>query len=119
MNETPFQQEVAATIALRGILRAAKTSPRGAAAGAAAYIEEHGAGVPEVDFWAKDCPRENAKYWASIANQTELEAFLVAAVMEMERSPILVRAAKRLAALGFQNMDAVDRAAFLAWAGKQ
>ena len=44
---------------------------------------------------------------------------MVAALMELEQSPLTLRAAKRLSALGYRKMDIVSREAFKEWMEKQ
>ena len=82
------------------------------------WLEYHGSGLPDVPLMQERL-RDDAKFWAMSATQAELEAYIAAAVVEMERSPITGRAAKRITALGYKNMDAESRAAFLEWTGKQ
>lgn len=78
------------------------------------WIESRGSGVPDVPLLQEKI-RSDALFWASGASQFELEAYLAASVMELERSPISVRAVKRLAALAWKNMGAEDRAKFKEW----
>ncbi len=59
--------------------------------------------------------RDDAKLWAMAASQAELEAYVAAAVMELEGAPITGKAAKRLAALAWKRMDAEARVGFLKW----
>lgn len=82
------------------------------------WIEAHGAGYPDVALMQERI-REDAALWAASASQVELEAYAAAAIMEMERTSITVRAAKRIAALGVRTMDAVSLDAFKGWIGKQ
>lgn len=82
------------------------------------WLEYHGAGMPEVPFM-QERVREDAKLWASSAHQAELEAYVAAAVMELEASLITGKVAKRLAALAWKSMDAEDRSRFKDWIGKQ
>ena len=78
------------------------------------WVEYHGAGFPDVPL-VQEKVRDDAKLWSACATQPELEAYLAAALMELERSPLTVRGAKRLAALGVRNMDLTARAAFTTW----
>jgi len=82
------------------------------------WLEYHGAGSPDVPLM-QERVRDDAKLWASSAHQAELEAYVAAAVMELEKSPITGKAAKRLAALAWKRMDAEDRSKFRDWIGKQ
>jgi hypothetical protein len=61
--------------------------------------------------------RDDAKTWAMSASQAELEAYVAAAAIELERAPITGKAAKRLAALAWGRMDAEARAGFRNWIG--
>lgn len=78
------------------------------------WLEYHGAGSPDVPLM-QDRVRDDAKLWATSAQQAELEAYLAACVMELEKSPLTQRAAKRIAALGFKAMDAETKERFKAW----
>lgn len=82
------------------------------------WLEHHGAGSPDVPLM-QERVRDDAKSWALAASQAELEAYVAAAVIELEKAPITGKAAKRLAALGWKRMGAEDRAAFRDWIGKQ
>lgn len=79
------------------------------------WLEYHGAGSPDVPLM-QERVRDDAKLWAAAAQQAELEAYLAAAVMELERSALTIKAAKRVAALGFKAMDAETKEKFKAWA---
>ncbi len=81
------------------------------------WLEYHGAGSPDVPLMHERV-RDDARLWATSANQTELEAYIAAAVMELEASPITGKAAKRLAALGFKSMDAETKGKFKDWVNK-
>ena len=63
--------------------------------------------------------RDDANMWAMAASQAELEAYVAAAVIELEKSPITGKAAKRLAALGWKRMSAEDRGKFRDWIGTE
>ncbi len=82
------------------------------------WLEHHGAGYPDVPLMQERI-RDDAKTWAMSASQAELEAYVAAAVIELEQAPITGKAAKRLMALGWKRMGAEDRAAFLNWTGSQ
>ena len=82
------------------------------------WLEYHGAGFPDVALFQERI-RDDAKLWAASASQQELEAYLAAAVLEMERSPITDRAAKRLAALGVKHMSAESLLKFREWVRSQ
>lgn len=82
------------------------------------WLEHHGAGSPDVPLM-QERVRDDAKLWAAAATQAELEAYVAAAVMELEASMITGKAAKRLAALAWKRMDAEDRSRFKDWIGRQ
>lgn len=82
------------------------------------WLEYHGAGFPDVPLM-QERVRDDAKLWAVSASQAELEAYVAAGVMELEKSPLPARAAKRLAALAWKNMGADDRAKFKEWIDQQ
>ena len=73
------------------------------------WLEYHGAGSPDVPLM-QERVRDDARYWAMAATQPELEAYVSAAVIELENSPVTARATKRLAAWAWKNMRADDRA---------
>lgn len=81
------------------------------------WLEHHGAGSPDVAF-LQERVRDDAKLWAMAAQPYELEAYVAAGVVELERSPIANRALKRLAALAYRGMDASSQMAFLEWTRK-
>ena len=78
------------------------------------WLEHHGAGFPDVPLMQERI-REDASLWAASASQVELETYAAAAIMEMEKTPILNRAAKRLAALSYRAMNVVDQDKFKKW----
>lgn len=80
------------------------------------WLEHHGAGYPDVPLMQERI-RDDAKTWAMSASQAELEAYVAAAVIELDRAPITGKAAKRLAALAWGRMDAEARAGFRNWIG--
>ena len=82
------------------------------------WLEYHGAGYPDVQLMIERV-RDDARFWAASASQAELEAYLSAAIMELDLSPLTERAAKRLTALGFKNMTAGDREKFKRWVDSQ
>ena len=94
---------------------ASRTSTRGACVGAIAFLDQYGAGMPEVDWYALNTPRQTAARWAMSANQIEIEAYLAAAVTEMEQTPVTSKALKRLAAIAWKAMSAEDRVKFRGW----
>lgn len=81
------------------------------------WLEYHGAGMPDPSYMNERL-REDAKTWALCAHQHELEAYLAAAIMELERTPLTDRAAKRLAALAYRAMNSEDQAKFREWVQK-
>ena len=82
------------------------------------WLEYHGAGLPDVPLM-QDRVRDDAKIWAASASQFELEAYMAAAVMQLERSPLTDRASKRITAMGFKNMSAESCSKFKEWVGQQ
>lgn len=78
------------------------------------WLEHHGAGSPDVPLM-QERVRDDAKLWVSSASQAELEIYLSAAVIELEKAPITAKAMKRLAAMAWKNMTAEDRAKFREW----
>ena len=82
------------------------------------WLERNGAGCPDVPL-LQEKVREDAQLWAGCAHQAELEAYLSAALGEMEKSVLTTKAAKRLAALSYKSLSPEDRLAFIQWAGNQ
>lgn len=80
------------------------------------WLEYHGAGYPDVALMHERV-RDDARFWAASAQQQELEAYLAAALIELEKSPLTNRAAKRIAAMAWQSMGAEDRVKFRDWIG--
>lgn len=82
------------------------------------FLEEHGSGYPDVPLM-QERVREDAKLWALSASTVELEAYIAAAILEMEISPLTDRAAKRMAALGFKVMNPETKEKFKGWVATQ
>lgn len=82
------------------------------------WLERNGAGCPDVPLLQEKL-RDDAQMWAGCAHQAELEAYLSAALGEMEKTVLTEKAAKRLVALSFKSLSPDHRAAFIVWAGKQ
>lgn len=78
------------------------------------WLEFHGAGYPDVPFM-QERVRDDAKLWASCSHQFELEAYLAASLVELEKSGLTDRAAKRLAALAFKSMSPETKLKFKEW----
>lgn len=102
----------------RGLTACAGLDPKLTVATVTHWLEHHGARMPEV-AGMDERTREQARFWAASANQQELEVYLVACVMEMERTPITDRAAKRLGAFAYRIMNAVTKDAFATWIAEQ
>lgn len=111
-------EQAAAAYAGEHLILAARGSRRGAVAAALAFLDQDGAGLPDVPLFDEKV-RAEASLWSSLATQHELEAYVVAGIMELESAPMTSKALKRLAAFTFRRMSAQDRAAFLGWADKQ
>lgn len=101
----------------RGLNVCRSMAPDIAVATVTHWLEYHGAGSPDVPLM-QERVRDDASFWAASAHQVELEAYLAAALMELEKSPLTIRAAKRLAALGFKAMDAETQEKFKTWVNR-
>ena len=82
------------------------------------WLDYHGAGAPVVPM-DQERLRGDAQLWAAAATQAEIEAYLAAAVLELEKSDVAPRAMKRLAALSWRQMNAEDRVKFREWVNAQ
>ena len=83
------------------------------------WLEYHGAGSPDVPLM-RERVRDDAQLWSTAASVPELEAYVAAGVIALEKNMGLTdNAAKRLAALGWQNMQPDSRARFKAWIEKE
>lgn len=82
------------------------------------WLEYHGAGYPDVSLMGQRA-RDDASMWAASSHQTELEAYLAASLIALEKSPLTDRAAKRMGAMAFKNMNAESRANFKKWINTQ
>lgn len=80
---------------------------------AAAWLEDNGAGMPELAV-VSDGVRGDAAFWADIASPAELEAYVGAGLRVMGRTAFAAEARKRLLVLIWQSMTETDRRAFLA-----
>jgi len=110
-------QLVAARYALGALLEAQKVDGMGAMIAAARYIDEYGAGYPDVPLFTEQV-RSEATYWAETAAPHELEAYTVAAIGSLADSPLLDRQLRKLAALAYGRMSPETKAKFLEWAQK-
>lgn len=82
------------------------------------WLEYHGAGHPDVPM-VQEKIRAEALFWSELASQAELEAYVAAGVMALERAPLTSKAIKRLAALAWKKMDAEARLGFRNWIGSE
>ena len=88
---------------------------RSAAVGTvAAWLEYHGAGVPDVPLMQEQV-RRDAMFWADLAGPAELEAYAVASITALGNTPLTSKQVKRLAAMAWRRMSAQDRTAFKEW----
>lgn len=79
-----------------------------------AWLEHHGAGVPDVTLM-QETMRRDALFWSELATPEELEAYAVAAITSLGNTPLTAKQVKRLAAMSWRRMNAQDRAAFKEW----
>jgi hypothetical protein len=115
-EQTP--QEHAADMLWRGLNQCIAMNRETTIATVTHWLEYHGAGSPDVPL-IKERVRDDAQNWASYATQPELESYMVAALLELEKSGLTNKAAKRLGAAAFNGMDLPSRDAFAKWVGKQ
>lgn len=111
-------QEHAARIALQALVNARAIDAGGAMIAAAAYVEEYGAGFPDVPLISEQV-RRDASMWADCAAPHELEAYTVAAVGALADSPLLDRQLRKLAALAFGRMTPETKQKFKDWTETQ
>lgn len=116
--ETQLTDEDRAAYLWRGLNACIGLDPKLTIATVTHWLEHHGARMPDVADM-DERTREQAKFWAASANQQELEVYLVACVMEIERTPITDRAAKRLGAFAYRIMDLPSKDAFGEWVKRQ
>lgn len=87
----------------------------------AAYIGDRLTGGPDMDAGitarAVANLRGDAAWWADMASQVELGAYLTAALESLAGRAIARTPRKRLMAAIWNSMGAEDRAAFAKWAG--
>jgi hypothetical protein len=79
------------------------------------WLECHGAGYPDVPLMQERI-RDDARFWAASSQPFELEAYLAAAVMGLEKSPLAKKAVSRVGAWAFRSMDAETKHKFRNWA---
>jgi hypothetical protein len=94
------------------INRAFGISARATRAVLAAALENLGAGEPEFE-WQANRLRDSARWWAENTSPPELEAYLVAALRQVEGKAIAGPGRKRIFAALWDAMPAQDKAAFL------
>jgi len=111
-------QENAARIALQALINAQSIDGRGAMIAAASYIEEYGAGYPDVPLFTEQV-RKDAALWADCAAPHELEAYAVAAIMALTESPLLDAQLKKMGALAFNRMKPETKQKFKDWIEQQ
>jgi len=85
--------------------------PEDAAQICCAILEGVAAGMPDFDPWGGI--RENASFWADIANPAELECYFVAALRTLGRRSLATQARKRLFKELWRSFTDTDRAAFI------
>lgn len=100
------------------LIRAVKHDKQAACCAAYAFLDEYAAGAPDIPL-LEGRTRDDAKIWAACASPHELEAYLVAAIKELDNSAVLVTQLKRLAALTFNRMGTKDREKFRSWISTQ
>jgi hypothetical protein len=112
--------EVAFSEAIRHIVACAKASPDGAMMACQAWIETHGAGIPQVALIAESA-RSEARFWADTASPIELECYMVAAVDRLASLASMAhgRQIKRLIAALWARMSPDERKGFLLWVKQQ
>ena len=111
-------EEHAAHIALRALINAQGIDAGGAMIAAASYMEQYGAGYPDVPLVSEQV-RRDASLWADCAAPHELEAYTVAAIGALSDSPLLDRQLRKLAALSFGRMTPETKQKFKDWINQQ
>lgn len=112
------EQEHAARIALQALVNAQGIDASGAMIAAAAYVEQYGAGFPDVPLVSEQV-RRDASLWADCAAPHELEAYTVAAVGALADSPLLDKQLRKLAALAYGRMSPETKQKFKDWIDQQ
>lgn len=111
-------EEHAATIALQALINAQGIDGRGAMIAAASYIEQYGAGYPDVPLMTEQV-RSDARFWADCAAPHELEAYTVASVAALDESPLLDTQLRKLAAIAYGRMKPETKQKFKDWIDQQ
>ena len=105
--------------ALIALARAAKLDPAAAQCAAFVFLDECGAGVPDVPMLQENV-RRDAQMWADCAAPHELEAYIAAAISALDNgSAVLKNQMKRLGALAYRRMGADGREGFKQWMDRQ
>jgi hypothetical protein len=107
-----WKRDMVAVAALRALYRLAEMDNRAALEAAAGFLEEAGAGSPELAFFA-DNMRSDATFWADIASPAELEAYVGAGLRRMGTTAFAAETRKRLFVALWQSMPDTEKRAFL------
>lgn len=82
------------------------------------WLEHHGAGYPDVPL-IEEKVRDDARFWASCAQQHELEAYVAAGIAEMENAPMTEKQLRRLLAVAYRRLSPEGRIAAKKWMDTQ
>lgn len=106
-NEDPRVHVAAAAIHM--LDRLVACDPMAAGLVAAETLECVSAGSPIVSLWNV---REDAEFWASVANPIEIECYFAACLREISSRNLALPARKRLFAALWESLPASDRSTF-------
>jgi hypothetical protein len=84
----------------------------------AQWVDAHGAGFPDAPLIQHQV-RQDAMYWADLANHDERQAYFLASATKLRDDPMTTKQTKIMLAECFQRLTPEDQTAFAEWAGKQ
>lgn len=108
-----WKRDLVAVTTLRALHRLGAHDLGAVLEASAGFLEEAGAGSPEVAAFYNDL-RGDAAFWADIASPAELEAYVGAGLRRMGVTAFASEARKRIFAAIWHSMPDTDRRSFMA-----
>jgi hypothetical protein len=107
-----WKRDLVGVTALRALFRLAEIDNKAALEAAAGFLEEAGAGTPELSALSEDV-RGDAAFWADVASPVELEAYVAGGLRRMGTTAFATETRKRLFVALWQSMPDAEKRAFL------
>ena len=82
------------------------------------WVDFNGSSFPDAPL-LKQQVRQDAMYWAELANHDERAAYFLASATKLRDDPMTTKQTKIMLAECFKRLSPDDRKNFAEWAGKQ